>query len=172
MPPPPSELRRLVDQGLSVDEICAHYGCSRSTLYRWFDQLNVTPPPRASWARTVSKEYLSGLYQQLETMEAIAEHEGVTKGQVERAMQHHNLERRRHNIENITRRRPGSGPAPARERPPADELRRVNQKRKSVRGVADHYGVGVRTAHEWLSDPEVGIQPRPPGRPSTRSPRP
>jgi Homeodomain-like domain len=157
MPPPASELRRLVDQGWGVDDIRAHYGRSRSTLYRWFDELEVEPPPRSSWALTISRERLAELYEQLGTMDGIAEHEGVTRGQVERAMQYHRLDRRR----------PSAWAQPAMQRPPVDELRRVYQEKQSVRRFADHYGVGVRKAHQWLS--EAGVQRQPPGRPRTQA---
>jgi Homeodomain-like domain-containing protein len=158
MLPTPAELRGLVDQGLGVEDICAHYGRSRSTIYRWFEQLGVTPPPRASWALTVTKQRLARLYQRLGTLEAVAAHEGVSKGQVERAMEHHG----------VARRRAGSWSKPPRPRPPVEELRRVYGIRGSVRGVADHYQVGVRTAHGWLTDPDVNAPLRPPGRPRER----
>ena len=160
MPPPADELRRLVDSGYSVDDILAHYGRSHSTVYRWFHALGVEPPPRSSWARTISAERLRELYGTPLTYEQIAEREGVTKGQVERAMHYHQVEARR----------APSWAQQARERPPAAELRRVYREKGSVRRVADHYEVNVRKAHEWLSDPEVDVQRRPPGRPRSRSP--
>jgi transposase len=154
--PPEDELRRLyVEERWDPDRIGAHYGFSRTTVYDWLRALGIrrSRPPRSSWARTVSKEYLAALYQRLRTLDRVAAHERVTRGQVERAMKHHGLDRRR----------PPDWARPARTPPLVDEMRRVYQEQGSVRGFAAHYRVGVRTAHRWLH--EGGIQLQPPGRP-------
>jgi hypothetical protein len=85
------------------------------------------------------REYLAALYQRLRTLDQVAAHEHVVRGQMERVMKHHGLDRS------------------------VDEMRRVYQEQGSVRGFAAYYRVGVRTAYRWLH--ERGIQLQPSGRP-------
>jgi transposase len=158
--PPREKLVTLfVEERWSPEQIGAHYGRSRTTVYRWLHELEIERP-RSSWALTVSKGYLAGLYERLGTMEKVAEHEHVTMGQVERAMDHHQIERRRPAWPSESQ---------ARQRPPTAELRRLYLDQQwSMRRMADHYGCSSRTIHEWLSAPDVNIPRRPPGRPSMR----
>jgi hypothetical protein len=160
MPPPTWELRRLfVIYRWSIPDICDYYDRSGTTVYRWLHDLEIERP-RSSWALTVSKAYLAGLYERLRTMERVAEHEQVTVGQVGRAMDSHQIERRHP---------PWSSGSQARERPPMAELRRLYLDQEwSMRMMADHYGCSTRTIHQWLSAPDVDIPRRPPGRPSVR----
>jgi transposase len=153
VPPPAKELRHFVDQGWTIDDLCDRYECSRSTLYRWFGELKVKPPPRSSWARSISRERLAELYERLGTMDSIADYEGVTRGQVERAMQYHQLDRRS----------PADWAQPV-ERPPTAKLRQAYREKRSVRDVARQFGVSASTAYRWLTAPDVVAQHRPPGR--------
>lgn len=143
----------FVTRRWSLELLARYYGRSRSTVYRWLHDLNIRRE-RDSWALTVSADELRALYDEL-TLEQVGDREHVTLNQVYKAMKHHQ----------IPRRRPGSQDPPrpqAKTPPPADELRRVLHDEGSVKGVADHYGVGVSTAHRWLSG--AGIAPlRPPG---------
>jgi transposase len=156
--PPREKLVTLfVEQRWSPEQIGAHYGRSRTTVYRWLHQLEIQRP-RPSWALTISKAYLAGLYERLGTMEKVADHEQVTMGQVERAMRHHQIQRRRP---------PWPTKPQARQRPPTAELRRLYLDQQwSMRRMADHYGCSTRTIHQWLSAPDVDIPRRPPGPPS------
>jgi IS30 family transposase len=149
----------FVEKRWSPEKIGAHYGRSKTTVYRWLQDLEIKRP-RSSWALTVSKAYLAGLYGQLGTMERVAGHEQVTVGQVERAMDHHQIERRHP---------PWPSESKATERPPTAEQRRLYLDLEwSERTMAVHYGCSTRTIHEWLSAPDVDIPRRPPGRPSVR----
>jgi transposase len=158
-PPREKRVTLFVEQRWSPGKIGAHYGRSRATVYRWLQQLEIDRP-RPSWALTVSKAYLAGLYERLGTMERVAAHEQVTMGQVERAMRHHQIQRRHP---------PWPSESQARRRPPTAELRRLYLDQQwSMRRMADHYGCSTRTIHQWLSAPHVDIPRRPPGRPSMR----
>jgi transposase len=155
MRPSPADLRDLfVKKRWSPEQIADHYHCSRTTVYRWLRDLDIRRE-RDSWALTVSADELRALYEEPLTVEQIAKRKQTTPSKVYRAMKRHRIERRRPTSQ--------TNPRPqATEPPPAAELRQVLQDEGSVRGVADHYGIGVRTAHGWLS--RAGVPPlRPPG---------